>query len=473
VLLFLVTSKLQQNYGAKGMKRKPKEIQSKSDLKEREKDVITIVLTADNHLGHVVSSQHSRKRDQFKQQLRRAFQQATDFAIKQSVDLFVQAGDLFDSPNPDEKDRSFVAECLAQLHQAGIQTFAVSGIQDIPAETNFSKDIGETGYASFFPTPQLSYARLGALHYFDPSTSVLKPQNSDRAQDIQPLEPVIFDVRGITVGICGLSALSYQEGDLLENLRVESDIELADITLLVLHAPIEDFAAGKHLPGIHCQVSRASIADQSAFRYILAGYHHAHQHLSLGQCDLIVAGATQRIDFSGPDDDPGFVFLGLAADGVRWCKHISVKALQLRRLIVHTTDLWHQDTNAIHSDATTSILESLRPLCEENTIVQLRLEGELTRSQFHQLDLNRIQNYGDEICFNLEIDNSALSFLSEQEILSTVDGQASVYRKDERLSPREELIALANEWIAAAPDEQEQKALQATKEELLAALRNT
>ena len=33
-------------------------------------------------------------------------------------------------------------------------------------------------------------------------------------------------------------------------------------------------------------------------------------------------------------------------------------------------------------------------------------------------------------------------------------------------------MALADEWIAAAPDEQERKALQATKEELLAALRH-
>ena len=40
----------------------------------------------------------------------------------------------------------------------------------------------------------------------------------------------------------------------------------------------------------------------------------------------------------------------------------------------------------------------------------------------------------------------------------------------ERFSPREELVALADEWIAATNDEQEKKALRATKEELLAAL---
>lgn len=40
----------------------------------------------------------------------------------------------------------------------------------------------------------------------------------------------------------------------------------------------------------------------------------------------------------------------------------------------------------------------------------------------------------------------------------------------ERLSLPEELAALADEWIAATDDEQEKKALQATKEALLTAL---
>jgi DNA repair protein SbcD/Mre11 len=453
------------------MKQNPEVMQTESDIQEQENGIITIVLTADNHLGYAASSQHPRKREQRKQQLRHAFQQATGFAIGQGVDLFVQAGDLFDTTNPDEQDRSFVAERLAQLRQAGIRTFAVGGIHDTWVETYTSIDTGETDFASSVPAPQLSYAHLGALHYFAPFIGMSKPQNSDQAQDIQPLEPVVFDIRGTLVGICGLSVLAGQEGDPLEYLRVQSDIERAAISLLVLHAPIEDFATGTSLLDIHAQVSRASIANQSTFRYILAGYHHAYRHLSIGLCDLIVAGATQHIDFSDSDDDPGFVFIGLAADGIRWCKHITVEALRLRRLVVRATELWPQDTNANHTDATTSILERLRPLCADDAMIQLRLEGELTRSQYHQLDLNHVRHYGEEHCFALEIDDSALSFLSEQEFISSADGQVSARRRDERLSPREELIAIADEWIAAAPDEQEQKALQATKEELLAALR--
>lgn len=460
-----------QNNGAEDMEQSPELMQTESDIQKQESGVITIVLTADNHLGYAASSQHPRKREQRKQQLRHAFQQATDFAIGQGVDLFVQAGDLFDTTNPDEQDRSFVAERLAQLRQAGIRTFAVGGIHDTSVDAHTSIDTGEADFASSVPAPQLSFARLGALHYFTPTIGVSKTQNADQAQDIEPLEPVVFDIRGTLIGICGLSVLASQEGDPLEYLRVQSDIERAAVSLLVLHAPIEDFASGTSLLDIHAQVSRASIANQSAFRYILAGYHHAYRHLSIGQCDLIIAGSTQHIDFSDPDDDPGFVFIGLAADGIRWCKHITVEALRLRHLVVRTTELWPQDTNNMPADATASILQFLRPLCADDAMVQLRLEGELTRSQYHQLDLNQVRHYGEEHCFALEIDDSALTFLSEQDFISPADGQGSTRRRDERLSPREELIALADEWIAAATDEKEQKALQATKEELVAALR--
>ena len=82
--------------------------------------VITVVLTADNHLGYTGFGQHPHKREERQQRLRHAFQQAAEFAIAQGVDLFIQAGDLFDTTTPAERDRSFVASCLARLKQAGI-----------------------------------------------------------------------------------------------------------------------------------------------------------------------------------------------------------------------------------------------------------------------------------------------------------------------------------------------------------------
>ncbi len=128
-------------------------------------------------------------------------------------------------------------------------------------------------------------------------------------------------------------------------------------------------------------------------------------------------------------------------------------------------------------------------------MLQLRLEGQLTRNQYHQLDLNRLRRYGEEHCFALVIDDSDLDILPtvfldtslEHEtygmpaptVGSALDGgtregilapSMSGGQVLERFSPREELVALADEWIAATNDEQEKKALRATKEELLAAL---
>src|SRR5205823_13255152 len=170
-----------------------------------------------------------------------------------------------------------------------------------------------------------------------------------------------------------------------------------------------------------------SIDNQSTFRYILAGYHHNHRHLRIGECDVIVAGATQysdvhhreRVDGQEEPQEPGFVFLGLATDGIRWCKHIAVDALKLQRLVIPTSELWSNDRGAtachhmgaINLAPTDTILERLSLLCSRDAMMQLRLEGQLTRNQYHQLDLNRLRRYGEEHCFALVIDDRDLDIL--------------------------------------------------------------
>ena len=417
-------------------------VQDDAVQKDHRDDVITVVLTADNHLGYAGVGQHPRKREERQQRLRHAFQQATDFAIVQGVDLFIQAGDLFDTTTPDERDRSFVAARLAQLKQAGVRAFALGGMHDTP--TDAQSTLGETN-----PAPLSSYARLGALHYFPPVQKL----------DEQEQEPAVLDIRDIRVGICGLGVLAGQEGDPLAYLHVPSEIERAALPILVLHAPIEGLTTDSSFLDTRTQISLSSLEKQSTFKYILAGYHHNYSRTTIGQAEVIVAGATQHVDFSTLDRAPGFVFLGLAADGVRWCNHISVDSFSLQRLVIQAQDLWVDQDSTSPTDV---ILERLRPLCSEDTMVQLRLEGELTRSAYHQLDLNQIRRYGEEHCFALAIDDSALFLLPEQETVSTETG--------ERFSPREELITLANEWIADSADEQGREALRITKEELLLAM---
>jgi DNA repair protein SbcD/Mre11 len=405
----------------------------------RGSDVVTLVLTADNHLGYSAFGQQPRKREALQLRLRQALQQVTDFALDHHVDLFIQSGDLFDTPMPNEREHSFVAERLAELKQANIQTFAISGLRDTPTTD------GVSGSA---PAPLASYEHLGALHYFPPFTG-------------QKLEPFLLTLHGVQVGLCGLSVLPEQDGNPLDQMQVRETIDGAQIPLLLLHAPLEGLATGSSLLESRAQVSRESL--DSPFQYVLAGYHHSYQRQTCGATELVVAGTTQHVDFSTLDALPGFVYIGLAADGLRWCTHVPVESLALQRLVISTSELWPPDSSGTDSQTpTTLILERLRPLCSPDTLMLLRLEGTLSRSQYHQLDLNQIRRYGEEQSFALAIDDSGLSLLAELELLSTEAG--------ERFSPREELIALADEWIVDTFDEQEKKALRATKEELLLAL---
>ena len=464
-------------------------------MQEEMNNVITLVLTADNHLGYSVPGQPPRKREEQRQRQRRAFGQATDFAIGQGVDLFLQAGDLFDTPHPDEQDRSFVATRLAGLKQAGIRVFALGGVHDTPAEAHSM--LGD----AVVPAPQISFASLGALHYFPPN---------DAARRV--LQPVIVDIRGVQVALCGLGVLAGQQGDPLAQSDTDSEMERADISLLLLHVPIEGMADGASALDGQALVARSTIASQSAFRYILSGYHHAYARLAMGRSEVIVAGATQHIHFNDPDDEPGFVFLGIAPDGVRWCRHIATDSVQLRRLAIPVADLWPATSDGTQEDApradgtlaggvladaihrvptgdapasntvvaddtaidpTARVLEQLRPLCTEDTMVQVRFVGELTRQRYHQLDLNQLRRFGEEHAFALAIDDSAVTFLPDAEALSRAQAIAfSASDREERLSPRDELMRLTDEWIATAEDEEEQQALVATKEELLAALWN-
>lgn len=433
-------------------------------MQEETNNVITLVLTADNHLGYSVPGQPPRKREEQRQRQRRAFGQAADFAIGQGVDLFLQAGDLFDTPRPDEQDRSFVAARLAALKQAGMRVFALGGLHDTPVEAHTML------VDAVVPAPQLSFASLGALHYF--------PPNDSQPASRRVLQPVIVDVRGVQVALCGLGVAAGQQGDPLARCDTDPELERAAIPLLLLHAPIEGLTDGTSALDMQARVSRSTIASQSAFRFILSGYHHAFTRFTAGHTEVIVAGATQHIHFNDPDSEPGFVFLGIAPDGVRWCRHIATDSVQLRRLVIPVANLWPPATPAAApddtaTDPTARVLEQLRPLCTEDAMVQVRFEGELTRQRYHQLDLNQLRRYGEEHAFALAIDDSAVTFLPDAEALSRAQAIAfSAADREERLSPRDELIRLADEWIATAEDEQEQQALVATKEELLAALWN-
>ena len=443
---------------------------------------IKIVLTANNHLGRDIAGQ--RRREERLQRLRDSFQQATSFAVAQGADLFIQAGDLFDTTTPSEQDRAFVASCLARLKQAGIAAVALGGTHDTPVPTSddlyISSTLSTTSVTSSTPAtplppaPQRSYAQLGALHYFSPL-----PHDEEN-------EPLFLDIRGIRVGIAGIG-WTYENSTKLSGqgnnpfAHVRSDVERTALPLLVLHAPVEGISAP--LPRITgrdiiAPVKRDDISQQSAFRIILNGYAHSYSHTYIGNSEVISAGSTQSdTDEYTHQDAPGFVYLGITPEGVRWCNHVTVDALLARQLTISLNTLWPvtpSDTSGKTKNPTDLILEQLEPLCNAETMLRLRLEGEVTRSQYHLLDLNKIRHYGEQHCFSLAIDDSAVTLLSDHQEHSEADiTNTTSQERGERFSLRDELITIADKWIADAEQhEQERKMLRYVKEDVLAAVDN-
>ena len=84
-------------------------------------ETVTAVVTADNHLNRYYDRMPPQQLEKRRRYLRRGFHQAVQYAVEHPVDLFLQAGDLFDTPDPRNLDREFVASELGRLRAAGVR----------------------------------------------------------------------------------------------------------------------------------------------------------------------------------------------------------------------------------------------------------------------------------------------------------------------------------------------------------------
>lgn len=404
----------------------------------QDEGIVRVILTADNHLSAFSPKLSPAKLAERRKRLGMAFKQVVDTAIERHAHLFIQAGDLFDSVDPRNRERDFVAEQLMRLHSAGIHTFGISGNHDTPRQKT-----EQGGFA-----PQNIYHRLNGMHYFDSS-------------DV--LAPVKLDVAGLTIALAGLSYHPgvIPGGDPLDHVKVidpENFLTGADLGILILHAAIE----GHAFPGEkETFARRSSLAKFEGFRVVLAGHVHAYDRFSSGDKSVVVCGATERMEFGQDEDRTGFVYLELTREGLRHAEQIPVKPQPRHVVTIRTTELWPPQ----QSDATTSskplttqedeapiltvtgrIIQKLEPYCTGEAMVRLNLEGPTSREQYHLLDLRGIWLYGQQRAFSFEIDETRLFLINDL-------AQAKVER-GERIAPREMLETIAHEWMekAEAPD---------------------
>ncbi len=420
---------------------------------------VGIVVTGDNHLSAYLPRLSPQRRAERRERLRAGFTAAVDYAIAQGARLFVQAGDLFDTPSPSNQDRAFVATSLARLRDAGIVCAGIGGNHDTP------RMLTEQGGDA----PQHVYAALDGLHYFARNDA---------------LAPVLLDLAGLRLALVGLSnnPVAPPGSDPLAAVGIDDGagvLTQADVGLLVIHAGMEGLCQPNEGERI---ATRASIAAlPPVFRAIVGGHIHRFGRAREGDRTLVVCGATERMEFGSPPGSSGFAWLEVDGDGVRHVEHIRVDEQPRADLIISTSTLWpatpRHDRNGTQPslpDALESPLADAQPLptpdeaassngnaphqqqrsprslfslqdgnkgsgnpddaaqptaiirrildgaCTPETMVRLRLSGPLTLEQYHTLALREVVSYGQQHAFSFDLDTNGLA-VTEPNVQFNVD----------------------------------------------------
>ncbi|HEU0028625.1 MAG TPA: metallophosphoesterase [Ktedonobacterales bacterium] len=398
---------------------------------------VGIVVTGDNHLSPALPRLSPPRRAARREWLRRGFQAAVDYAIAHGAALFVNTGDLFDNPAPSNQDRAFVAAQLARLGQASVTSVAIGGNHDTP------RLLTEHGGEA----PQRVYDALGGFHYFAASDT---------------LRPRLFTLRGLRVAVTGLSnnPVAPPGSDPLAGVTLddpEGVLASADSGLVILHAAVEGLARPSEGERM---VTLASIdALPSAYHTVVSGHIHRFARQRLGQREVVIIGATERMEFGGASGAPGFVWMELGPGGARRVEHIRIEPQPRAEVTLSVHDLWPELAADAPGQPLQVIRAALEPHSGPEVMARLRLTGELTRERYHQLALREIVLMGQQRFFSLDIDTSGLTIIDPTLTLPTFerDGEPRALA-DVLRQTLAEMVRLSAKGEDGAPTEEDARA---------------
>jgi len=202
---------------------------------------VTILHTADTHIGYQQYHQPERKED-----FNDAFKQIVDNAIDQNVDVVVHAGDLFHRSRPSISDLQYVVSQLQRLSTADIPFYMIVGNHDQTREHT---------WPLFFQT-------LGLATYLSDT-----PEVNDQI---------------------AFYGLDYVEDSLRSQLNYHFKDSGADKNILVAHGLFEPFEHGKW--------DMEEILNKSSIRFdiVLAGDDHTPGTESVDETVITYPGSSER-----------------------------------------------------------------------------------------------------------------------------------------------------------------------------------
>lgn len=231
--------------------------------------------------------------------------QVIEFALNESVDLVLLAGDAYKGRDPTQTHQREFAKRLNRLSQAGIPTFLLVGNHDLPAASSRATAV------DIFPTLEVANVYVGNnLQNYDIST----PSGPLQILAVPwPRRSAILsrdDSRGMSIEQVR-QALEQRLTEGIERAAAELDPTVPAI--LTGHVTVNGATVGTERSMMLGQdhVLLVSALDRPQVEYVALGHIHKHQILRPDPPMVVYSGSLQRVDFSEEGDEKGFCVVDL------------------------------------------------------------------------------------------------------------------------------------------------------------------
>ncbi|ACI18380.1 metallophosphoesterase family protein [Dictyoglomus thermophilum] len=386
--------------------------------------MIKIVITADNHLGKYYKKLLPERLQERRKRLRNVFEEVVNYAIEEKADIFIHAGDLFDSSTPRNQDLTFIAREFSKMVKNNIKIYAIGGNHDAP------NMLESDSY------PIRIFEEAGLIKTFSSQSTISYE---------------IFEKDNISILVSGLSHDPRKKGkiDPLEkNVIVPPDFPKENnlFKILILHYSFEKFA---HPKAQEPQVSTNTLYDLPFDLYIL-GHLHEQNTYRFANKHVIIPGSTERFDFGEENLKPGFYLLTIEKGRINY-EHIELNVQPMKNLEIKLTEIPQKEP-------TNSIIERIIKNSHKDLLLKCKLVGEIPLSMYQSINFSKILEAGINSNFLFDLDTQNLRIKGEE--INTLPAP--------ELSVDKNLEIITKKYIEEVPEDREiiLEALKWIKEEL-------
>ena len=292
-----------------------------------------------------------------------SFDAAVDYALSNSVDLVLFAGDAYKSRDPSQTHQREFASRVSRLATRGIPVFLTTGNHDAPHAPHRATAL------DIFPTldvPNVTVGHALAAHRVD------TPAGPVQVVALPWIRIAAFMARDETRAMTMDEINRALEDRLAAMLQAEAEaLDPALPSFLCAHVTVSGatLSSERSLMLGNDHTLLLSMLANPAFDYAALGHVHRHQVLAHNP-PVVYSGSLQRVDFSEEDDAKGFCVVDLEpsaprGERIQRMEFVPVDARPMRTITVDA---------AAGQDPTEAALSAIRRAKDvEGAIVRLRV----------------------------------------------------------------------------------------------------